>query len=167
MIWFCACVQWRSTVNFSAMSGHQWCKLYIQNVTFFLAPDIDECLTASACHQNATCENTKGSYNCTCKGGLKGDGRINCTGKILLNSFDNTTIFISFIYLLFVSLSSHPKPSHSRILISLKSEFHSSLEKRFSFLEGCSQLSYVYSRIKSLASKETMVPRWRGPEVKH
>ena len=46
----------------------------------FLAPDIDECRIANQCHQNATCNNTKGSYNCTCKGGFKGDGRINCTG---------------------------------------------------------------------------------------
>ena len=53
------------------------------NFTFFLAQDIDECYTANLCHQNATCNNTKGSYNCTCKGGFKGDGRINCTGKIL------------------------------------------------------------------------------------
>ena len=76
------------------------------------------------------------------------------------NSFDNTTIF-SFIYLLsFLSLSSLPKPSHSRILISFKSEFHLSLE-------GFSPLSFVYSRIKSLDSKETMVPRWREPKVKH
>ena len=41
------------------------------------------------CQQNAACNNTKGSYNCTCKGGFKGDGRINCTGKILLKSIAN------------------------------------------------------------------------------
>ena len=64
----------RSTINFSAMifwhpKGHQWCKLYIYNTTFFLARDIDECYPANQCHQNAACNNTKGSYNCTCKGG--------------------------------------------------------------------------------------------------
>ncbi|XP_067047298.1 uncharacterized protein [Acropora muricata] len=48
--------------------------------------DIDECQTANACHQNATCKNTKGSYNCTCKGGFKGDGRINCTEHTLQDS---------------------------------------------------------------------------------
>ena len=41
------------------------------------------------CHQNAACNNTKGSYNSICKGGFKGDGRINCTGKILLKSITN------------------------------------------------------------------------------
>ncbi|XP_044169431.1 uromodulin-like isoform X3 [Acropora millepora] len=40
--------------------------------------DIDECSSANECHQNATCNNTKGSYNCTCKDGFEGDGK-NCT----------------------------------------------------------------------------------------
>ncbi|XP_067047327.1 uromodulin-like isoform X2 [Acropora muricata] len=39
--------------------------------------DIDECSIENECHQNATCNNTKGSYNCTCKDGFEGDGR-NC-----------------------------------------------------------------------------------------
>ncbi|XP_044181736.1 uncharacterized protein LOC122962616 [Acropora millepora] len=48
--------------------------------------DVDECHTANECHQNATCNNTKGSYNCTCNGGFKGDGRINCTEHTLQDS---------------------------------------------------------------------------------
>ncbi|XP_015751613.1 PREDICTED: fibropellin-1-like isoform X2 [Acropora digitifera] len=40
--------------------------------------DIDECSSVNECHQNATCNNTKGSYNCTCKDGFEGDGK-NCT----------------------------------------------------------------------------------------
>ncbi|XP_044181238.1 protein jagged-1-like [Acropora millepora] len=58
--------------------------------------DIDECHIANQCHQNATCNNTKGSYNCTCKGGFKGDGRINCTEHRLQDSAiigDNQTYF--------------------------------------------------------------------------
>ena len=62
------------------------CKPYIENATFFLATDIDECSIANECHQNATCHNTKGSYNCTCNGGFKGDGRLNCTGKDLVRA---------------------------------------------------------------------------------
>ena len=50
--------------------------------------DIDECSSANECHQNATCNNTKGSYNCTCKDGFEGDGK-NCTGEILF-----TTVFV-------------------------------------------------------------------------
>ena len=45
-------------------------------------PDNDECSSANECHQNASCHNTKGSYNCTCKDGFEGDGK-NCSGKIL------------------------------------------------------------------------------------
>ncbi|XP_067047317.1 uncharacterized protein [Acropora muricata] len=42
--------------------------------------DIDECSSAAnECHQNALCQNTKGSYNCTCKDGFEGDGK-NCSG---------------------------------------------------------------------------------------
>ncbi|XP_074607735.1 uncharacterized protein LOC141860508 isoform X2 [Acropora palmata] len=58
--------------------------------------DIDECSIANECHQNATCHNTKGSYNCTCKGGFKGDGRLNCTEHTLQDSViigDNQTYF--------------------------------------------------------------------------
>ncbi|XP_044169427.1 uncharacterized protein LOC114951006 [Acropora millepora] len=40
--------------------------------------DIDECSSANECHQNATCNNTRGFYNCTCKDGFEGDGK-NCT----------------------------------------------------------------------------------------
>ncbi|XP_068718725.1 uncharacterized protein [Montipora capricornis] len=43
--------------------------------------DIDECSSENECHVNATCTNTIGSYNCTCKKGYGGDGR-NCTEKI-------------------------------------------------------------------------------------
>ena len=42
--------------------------------------DIDECLTSKhTCHDNATCTDTDGSYNCTCNTGYEGDG-VNCTG---------------------------------------------------------------------------------------
>ena len=48
-------------------------------------PDNDECSSANDCHQNASCHNTKGSYNCTCKDGFEGDGK-NCSGKILFKA---------------------------------------------------------------------------------
>ena len=53
--------------------------------TFFLSfssisPDINECLNDCACHQNANCSNTYGSYECQCQHGFTGDG-MNCTGK--------------------------------------------------------------------------------------
>ena len=42
--------------------------------------DIDECSSENECHLDATCTNTKGSYNCTCKDGFEGDDK-NCTGN--------------------------------------------------------------------------------------
>ena len=45
--------------------------------TVFL--DSDEC-QSSPCHSNATCNNTNGSFICTCNSGYSGDG-FTCTGK--------------------------------------------------------------------------------------
>ena len=43
--------------------------------------DINECDTGKyQCDSHAFCNNTKGSYNCTCKPGYFGNG-FNCTGK--------------------------------------------------------------------------------------
>ena len=42
--------------------------------------DIDECtLSIDSCDNNATCNNTVGSYTCTCNIGYTGDG-FTCTG---------------------------------------------------------------------------------------
>lgn len=44
--------------------------------------DIDECISGNHdCHVNATCTNTIGSHNCTCKEGFTGDGRL-CSGTV-------------------------------------------------------------------------------------
>ena len=53
----------------------------ISFIAFFL--DIDECLRGlHNCSLNAYCNNTKGSYNCTCKPGFTGNGR-ECKGNRL------------------------------------------------------------------------------------
>jgi len=42
--------------------------------------DIDECAENNGgCHAQAVCNNTEGSFTCTCKQGYTGDG-FNCTG---------------------------------------------------------------------------------------
>ena len=47
--------------------------------TFSLSIDIDEC-TANPCDANAACLNTNGSFECTCRPGFDGDGKV-CKGK--------------------------------------------------------------------------------------
>ena len=49
---------------------------------FLITADIDECTnpTLNACHSNATCADTEGSYECECQLGFTGDG-IECEGN--------------------------------------------------------------------------------------
>ena len=50
---------------------------------FFLifTTDTDKCeASIGKCHKEASCNNTHGSYVCTCKPGFIGDGH-NCTGN--------------------------------------------------------------------------------------
>lgn len=60
---------------------------FIQSVCteyFLHISDINECEAPPGgipvCDPNAVCQNTEGSYNCTCKTGYSGDGR-NCSCK--------------------------------------------------------------------------------------
>ena len=53
-------------------------------VVFCIFPDLDECTTNSFdCAPNAACQNTEGSYACSCKSGYKGNGKI-CNGNKLI-----------------------------------------------------------------------------------
>ena len=48
----------------------------------FYYADIDECATNNGgCSEFADCNNTAGSFTCTCWDGLIGDG-VTCTGKL-------------------------------------------------------------------------------------
>ena len=48
-----------------------------------VSKDVNECdEDTDSCHENATCANTDGFYNCTCKIGYGGDGE-HCQGKCL------------------------------------------------------------------------------------
>ena len=64
------------------------------------ASDIDECMDGThGCDVNAECNNTKGSYNCTCKDGFHGNGT-NCTGNYpeLFYMSVNTNIHSNNLY---------------------------------------------------------------------
>ena len=53
------------------------------NIYFNYHSDEDECLNNSHnCSENATCTNTEGSFNCSCKPGYIGNGH-NCSGWFL------------------------------------------------------------------------------------
>ena len=56
-----------------------YCYNYLVVVITYL--DRDECAAElDNCHENATCNNTFGSFECTCNSGFNGDG-VNCTSK--------------------------------------------------------------------------------------
>ena len=44
--------------------------------------DIDECLS-DPCDSNATCNNSVGSFTCTCDSGYSGDG-FQCDGELII-----------------------------------------------------------------------------------
>ena len=49
--------------------------------------DVDECqISSHNCSDNATCINTGGSFNCSCKPGYRGNG-YNCSGRCLQSFF--------------------------------------------------------------------------------
>ena len=53
----------------------------IQSCTCFA--DVNECITGvNNCDANADCNNTEGSFECTCKPGYSGNG-VNCTGDFI------------------------------------------------------------------------------------
>ena len=56
----------------------------LESLTFCLiAPvvDIDECSLSHGCDSSATCQNTDGSYSCSCLNGYTGNG-ITCRGTL-------------------------------------------------------------------------------------
>ena len=77
----------RSFLYFHFISAvHIWFISYIinkVNIYWNYHSDADECLNNSHnCSENATCTNTEGSFNCSCKPGYIGNGH-NCSGWFL------------------------------------------------------------------------------------
>jgi hypothetical protein len=54
-------------------------KSFCNIFAYYIVSDIDECRQASSCHSQATCQNTIGSFLCTCNTGYVGNGQ-QCVG---------------------------------------------------------------------------------------
>ena len=80
--------------------------------------DIDECAgEAHNCSSNAVCNNTRGSYNCTCKPGYEGDGN-NCTGNFFRKFVffaDHALRFLFFSGVLYRNFLPHCRPYYLKI----------------------------------------------------
>ena len=73
------------SVTYSMDFDAQYMCAWDNNYKF--STDIDECkLGEHNCSANATCENTVGSFNCSCRDGFEGDG-MNCYGKYAMSMF--------------------------------------------------------------------------------
>ena len=59
--------------------------------------DIDECSTSDICGEHgSSCDNTPGSYNCTCNYGYRWEGPgTECEGETYLLSHSHTCLFLT------------------------------------------------------------------------
>ena len=68
-------------------------KQNLVNIFQHFISDVDECqMSTHNCSDNATCINTEGSFNCSCKTGYRGNG-YNCT----VGAFKTLLIFFTFL----------------------------------------------------------------------
>ena len=57
----------------------------LANLNKFVKSDIDECSEGLYdCHDDATCVDTFGDFECICKPGFHGDGTNKCLGAIFI-----------------------------------------------------------------------------------
>ena len=86
----------------------------MHNFMFLDYLDTNECLSDSPCHVNATCNNTEGSYICTCESGYSGDG-FTCNGKLYTcNMSIRVTMTTTNIAILEIHACSNPSSIFSK-----------------------------------------------------
>ncbi|XP_022790339.1 uncharacterized skeletal organic matrix protein 5-like [Stylophora pistillata] len=75
--------------------------------------DIDECAYGTyTCNADAVCNNTKGSYRCTCKPGYNGDGNVCNTASTCKEAFERHGSMTSGVYTLTFGLQKIPVYCH-------------------------------------------------------
>ena len=63
----------------------------------FIYLDMDECgIDNSGCHANANCQNTVGSFSCSCKSGYDGNG-LECSGMKIFRTVTQIRSFLLFL----------------------------------------------------------------------
>ena len=80
---FCVALDcWINLSNIRGLARDIQCCIFVnQKVIHLYILDIEECAAGKDnCHINANCNNTKGSFYCTCHHGYSGDG-VTCAGK--------------------------------------------------------------------------------------
>ena len=71
--------QWKQKMLLTLVGMYS---LFLLSIFLIFTTDTDKCeVTHGKCHEKAICNNTHGSYVCTCKPGFIGDGQ-NCKGTV-------------------------------------------------------------------------------------
>ena len=91
----CGCVgQWKKPVYILNLSKNVFCLYWIVCISL----DFNECTTNQHnCHEDATCNNTRGSWNCFCNQGYTGSGTL-CQGISLFKLIKCFYMLLCFIY---------------------------------------------------------------------
>ncbi|CAH3148806.1 unnamed protein product [Porites evermanni] len=89
-----------------ANHGYTWNDVSCDNCyNFTCVQEIDECKTNyHRCNVNAACQNTVGSYKCTCKAGYSGNGR-KCVGNVeFIYRLDKYALLCMYSTVIFFSI---------------------------------------------------------------
>lgn len=75
------------------------------NETSFCS-DIDECRQTPSPCSNGLCENTPGSFRCTCRTGFRQQGGT-CIGTVIHINYKKMFTFFDFVHLMYVCVCVH------------------------------------------------------------
>ncbi|XP_068704797.1 uncharacterized protein [Montipora foliosa] len=130
--------------------------------------DVNECTASSpVCHVNATCNNTLGSYQCTCKPGYAGDGKTckatvtvsySCSSNLLVRDVNNTGGIIRSNYKRY-----HPTYSSN---MDCFWKFSSNAKLHLTFFQFQTQIGYDFVTVyDGNSSSSPLLGRFSGNSV--